>query len=257
MFETIQYIVQNNVAWIVLNRPDTLNAFVKKMNVELTSALKRAEKDVEVRTVVITGEGRAFCSGQDLSDVKDEDDYATILRERYNPMIKQLVELEKPVVAAVNGPAAGAGMSLALACDFRLLSEKASFSEAFIHVGLVPDSGSLYFLPRFVGHAKALELAMLGEKISAAQAYELGLATRVIAVENWEADVRAFVERLAQMPTKALGLTKRYLRRSWEADLEEMLEHEANAQRIAGRTDDHKEGVQSFMEKRKPQFRGI
>lgn len=256
MFETIKYNVDNGVAWIALNRPDKLNAFIKQLNQDVTSALKQAEKDEKVRALVITGEGRAFCSGQDLADVKDETDFARILRERYNPMITKLVELEKPVIAAVNGTAAGAGMSLALACDFRLVSEKASFIEAFIHVGLVPDSGNMYFLPRIVGHAKALELALLGEKISAKQAEELGLVTKLIADEKWEDEVRAFAERLAKMPTKALGLTKRYLRKSWDSDLEEMLEHESYAQRVAGKTADYNEGVQSFIEKRKPQFKG-
>lgn len=171
-------------------------------------------------------------------------------------MMTALAALEKPVVAAVNGTAAGAGMSLALACDFRLLSERASFINAFIHVGLVPDSGNLYYLPRLVGQAKALELAMLGEKVNAEEALALGLATRVVPAETWEADVRAFAERLARMPTKALGLIKRYVRLSWESDFTEMLVHEAEAQRIAGRSADHKEGIQAFLEKRKPHFSG-
>jgi 2-(1,2-epoxy-1,2-dihydrophenyl)acetyl-CoA isomerase len=256
MFETIKYNVENGVAWITLNRPDKLNAFIEQLNKEVTSALKEVENEDVVRAIVITGEGRAFCSGQDLADVKGETDFSNILRERYNPMITKLVALEKPVIAAVNGTAAGAGMSLALACDFRLLSEKASFIEAFIHVGLIPDSGNMYFLPRLVGHAKALELAMLGEKISAKQADELGFATKLIREEDWDKEVRAFAERLAAMPTKALGLTKRYLRRSWDCDLEEMLENEAYGQRVAGQTSDHQEGVQAFIEKRKPEFTG-
>lgn len=256
MFQTLQYMVENGVAWLTLNRPDKLNAFTSQMNKEISSALKEVERDETIRAVVITGEGRAFSAGQDLADVRNETDFRKILRERYNPMIKKLVEVEKPVVAAVNGTAAGAGVSLALACDFRLASEKASFIEAFVHIGLVPDSGNMYFLPRIVGHAKALELAMLGEKMTAKQAEELGLVTKVITEEKWDEEVRLFAEQLANMPTKALGLMKRYLRKSWESDLSEMLEGEAYAQRIASLTEDYEEGVQAFIEKRKPQFKG-
>ncbi|WP_070119401.1 enoyl-CoA hydratase-related protein [Bacillus marinisedimentorum] len=256
MYETIRYELKGHVAEITLNRPDKLNAFTAQMNKEVTAAVKKASRDQGVRCLVITGAGRAFCAGQDLAEVTDDMDHAEVIRSNYRPMILALSECEKPVVAAVNGTAAGAGMSLALACDFRLLSEKASFMEAFIHVGLVPDSGNLYYLPRLVGHAKALELAVLGEKISAQEAKEIGLATKVIAPETFEQETALFADKLAEMPTKAIGLIKRYLQESWETDLDGMLEKEAYAQRIAGQSADHREGVASFLGKRKPAFQG-
>jgi 2-(1,2-epoxy-1,2-dihydrophenyl)acetyl-CoA isomerase len=171
-------------------------------------------------------------------------------------MVQALVSMEKPVIAAVNGVAAGAGMSLALACDFRIASEKASFIEAFIHVGLVPDSGNLYFLPRLVGHAKAMELAVLGEKITAKEAVEIGLVNRTVSEEDFMLEVETFAEKLSHMPTKAIGLIKRYLNKSWDSNLNEMLEFEAQAQKIAGESEDHQEGLQAFLEKRKPTFTG-
>lgn len=256
MFETITYTIENQVAWIRLNRPDKLNAFTEKMNREIQKAIKQSNTDPTVRSIVITGEGRAFSSGQDLAEVDENMDHGEVLRTRYGPMMKELARCEKPVIAAVNGVAAGAGFSLALACDFRLMSDKASFVQAFIHVGLIPDSGNLYFLPKLIGNAKALELAVFGEKIRAEDAKELGLATRVIQQENWEEEVKAFAERLACMPTQAIGLIKRSLQASWAMNFDEYLEHEALGQRIAGLSDDHKEGVTSFVEKRKPVFKG-
>jgi 2-(1,2-epoxy-1,2-dihydrophenyl)acetyl-CoA isomerase len=256
MFETIKYEVKNGVAWLTLNRPDKLNAFTEQMNKEVGKAVKQAAKDNDARCLVIAAEGKAFCSGEDLGSIGEETDHGEILRNRYNPMVMTLANFEKPIVAAINGAAAGAGMSLALACDFRIASEKASFIEAFIHVGLVPDSGNLFYLPRLVGHAKALELAVLGEKIKADEAKELGLVTKVVAPESLVEETAAFAERLAAMPTKAIGLIKRYLRESWDSSLEEMLEKEAYAQRTAGLTEDHQEGVNAFLEKRRPQFKG-
>ncbi|MHA6252259.1 enoyl-CoA hydratase-related protein [Oceanobacillus sp. CAU 1775] len=256
MFETILYEVKNNTAYITLNRPEKLNAFTEQMNKEITKAIKDVKRDDAVRCLVITGSGRAFSAGEDLGGLEEDINYANILRDRYHPMLKELINLEKPVVAAVNGTAAGAGMSLALACDFRLMSEKASFIEAFIHIGLIPDCGNLYFLPRLVGHAKALELAVLGEKVSAHEAKELGLATKVFAEDEFLDGVNEFTNKLAVMPTKAIGLIKRYMQESWELNLDELLEKEAYAQQAAGNTEDHKEGINAFLNKRKAVYNG-
>ncbi|MCD8508537.1 MAG: enoyl-CoA hydratase-related protein [Bacillus sp. (in: Bacteria)] len=256
MYETINYEVENNVAWLTLNRPDKLNAFTEQMNSDLMKALRTAEKSNEVRCIVLTGAGRAFCSGEDLAGVDKHTDHAEFLRTRYNPMIQKISSIEKPVIAGVNGVAAGAGMSLTLACDFRIASAKASFLEAFIHIGLIPDSGSLYYLPRLVGHAKAMELAVLGEKITAEEAFRIGLVTKVTEVDDFHQEVKDFAEKLAAMPTKAIGLIKRYLYESWESNLPDMLEKEAYGQRSAGLTNDHQEGLAAFIEKRRPTFHG-
>ncbi|RSK43058.1 enoyl-CoA hydratase-related protein [Bacillus canaveralius] len=256
MHNTVNYELRGQTAWLTLNRPEKLNAFTEELNRELRKALKQAGADPEVRAIVITGAGRAFCSGEDLGGVTDGTDHGEILRTRYNLMVMELEKVEKPVIAAVNGVAAGAGLSLALACDFRLASDKASFIQAFIHVGLVPDAGNLYYLPKLVGHAKALELAVLGDRISAEDAANIGLVTKVIASGEWEEQVAMFAGRLAALPTKAVGLIKRNLKASWQCGIEEFLEKDAQAQRIAGLTDDHKEGINAFTEKRKPIFKG-
>jgi 2-(1,2-epoxy-1,2-dihydrophenyl)acetyl-CoA isomerase len=256
MYETIKYEVKNHVAWITLNRPDKLNAFIRQLNLEVGKAVKDSSRNQDVRAIVITGEGRAFCSGQDLSEVDESMDHGEVLRNNYGPMVKEIESCEKPVIAAVNGVAAGAGFSLALACDFRLVSEKASFVQAFVHVGLVPDSGNLYYLTQLVGYAKALELAVFGEKIAADQAEKLGLVTKLIPVDGWQEETAAFAERIASMPTKAIGLMKRLLKGSHDLSFHEYLEKEAYAQRIAGQTDDHREGVTAFLEKRRPAFYG-
>ena len=256
MFETIRYTITDGVAWVYLNRPDKLNAFIAQMNQEIKEAIKRASNDDEVRCIVITGEGRAFCSGQDLSEVDENMDHGQVLRDHYGPMIKQIRNCEKPIIAAVNGVAAGAGFSLALACDFRLISEKASFINAFIHVGLIPDSGNLYYLTQLVGLAKATELAILGEKVTADDAVAMGLATREIPVDTWNEDVTAFAARLGNMPTKAIGIIKRSLKATSSLSFDDYLEQEAQGQRLAGLTNDHREGVTAFIEKRKPVYTG-
>jgi 2-(1,2-epoxy-1,2-dihydrophenyl)acetyl-CoA isomerase len=256
MFETIRYDVSDGVAWVYLNRPDKLNAFIAQMNREIKDSVKKASFDDDVRCIVITGEGRAFCSGQDLSEVDENMNHGQVLREHYGPMIKQIRNCEKPIIAAVNGVAAGAGFSLALACDFRLVSEKASFINAFIHVGLIPDSGNLYYLSQLVGLAKAAELAILGEKVSAEDAVTMGLATRKIPMDTWNEDVSVFAARLAAMPTKAIGIIKRSLKATTSMSFDDYLEQEAQGQRLAGLTIDHREGVTAFMEKRKPVYSG-
>ncbi len=254
--QTIIYEVESKVAYIKLNRPEKLNAFTQQVNKEITMAVKAASRDEAVRAIVITGEGRAFCSGEDLSGVTDEMDHGEVLRKRYTPMLLEIDRCEKPIIAAVNGVAAGAGMSLALAADFRIASEKASFIEAFIHVGLVPDAGNLYHLTRMVGHAKAMELAVFGEKLTAHKAKEIGIVNEVYHAAEWEESVTAYAERLANMPTKAIGLIKRNLKASWNNSYEDFLERDAQAQRIAGQTKDHSEGVAAFLEKRKASFSG-
>jgi 2-(1,2-epoxy-1,2-dihydrophenyl)acetyl-CoA isomerase len=259
MFETINYEVKGNVAVIQFNRLATFHAFIEQMNREITDALKSAGKDSNVRCVVITGSGKAFCAGQDLGevlDLKEDMDFGKFLRERYNPMILQIQKTEKPVIAAVNGVAAGAGMSLALACDWRLASEKASFVYAFVHFGLVPDSGGCYFLPRIVGLGKAMELAFTGARISAEEGKAIGLVNQVFPEENFLDEVMAYAEKLASLPTRGIGLIKRTMYQGLNISLEETLEYEAFSQEIAGNTQDHEEGVQAFVEKRKPHFTG-
>jgi len=244
------------IAYLIMNRPEKMNAFNRDMHQAFIDALIKVKNDSDIRVLVITGTGRAFNAGQDLGETPQEGDYGEVLRKTYHPLLENLLSLEIPVIAAVNGVAAGAGFSLALNCDFRLAHEKTSFVQAFINVGLVPDFGSFYFLPRMVGYAKALELSVLGEKISSEEAYRLGLVNKLIPLENWEQGVKEFALQLAEKPTNAIGLIKKSLRQSFQATLEEMLEMEAHAQKIAGRTEDHKEGVMAFLEKRKPNFSG-
>lgn len=256
MYETIIYRIENEIAWLTLNRPEKLNAFTAQMNKDIQQAIKKSACSDEVRAIVITGEGRAFCSGQDLSEVDESNHLGNILRDQYGPMVKQIASCEKPIIAAVNGVAAGAGFSLALACDFRLVSEKASFLNAFINIGLIPDAGNFYYLSRIVGHAKALELSVLGKKVPAQEAEKLGLATKVIEQQAWEEQVKTFAENIASRPTKAIGLMKRYLESSYHLSFDEYLKEEAEGQRIASLTKDYYEGVNAFLEKRQAEFIG-
>jgi 2-(1,2-epoxy-1,2-dihydrophenyl)acetyl-CoA isomerase len=232
-----------------LNRPDVLNAFDDQMTTDLQDALKQVERDEEVRCLIITGAGRAFSSGQDLADLKTKytsgsvPDFGADLRRRYNPVIRRLRGMEKPVIAAVNGVAAGGGLGVALACDLRIASEKASFIEVFINVGLV-------------GLGKALELCFTGDKVGAEEALSLGLVNKVVPPEELMKTTTELARKLATLPTRAIGLTKRLFNRAMSSDLEGQLEAEAFAQETAGKTDDHLEGVMAFIEKRKPQFTG-
>ncbi len=260
--KTILFTVEEGIGTITLNRPDVLNAFNDQMFAEMRDVLKRAERDVSIRCLVITGAGRAFCAGQDLASLKPALEkgeplaYGDLLRRTYNPLILKLRTMEKPIIAAINGVAAGAGFSLALACDVRLAAQSARFTQAFVRIGLVPDSGSTFFLPRIVGWTKAIELAMTGEPIDAQTAAELGLVTAVVPTEELQATTRQWAERFARAPTRALGLMKRAFHRALTCTLEEALEYEAYMQEIAGRTADHREGIQAFLEKRDPRFTG-
>ena len=212
MFETIQYEIKESVAYISLNRPDTLNAFTAQMNHEIRTAVKQATADDAVRCIVLRGEGRAFCSGQDLSVIDENTKLGDILTDHYGPMVRQIHNCEKPIIAAVQGAAAGAGFSLALAADFRLMAESSFFMNAFIHVGLIPDSGNLYYLSRLVGEAKALEISILGQRIKPNEAKQLGLANDVYSNETFEEDVHTFAQQIVQLPTKAIGLIKRNMK---------------------------------------------
>jgi 2-(1,2-epoxy-1,2-dihydrophenyl)acetyl-CoA isomerase len=243
---------------ITLDRPAALNALDHGLKGELLAAIGEVARDPEVRVVVLTGAGRAFCAGQDLKEPVERlsGSYAAEVRQFYNPIVTALRRLEKPVVAAVNGVAAGAGASLALACDLRIAAESASFLFTFGRVGLVPDTGATWFLPRLVGLGRAMELLLTGEALTAARALEWGLVNRVVPDESLMAEATALAETLAAAAPRALALTKRALARSLELGLEAALDHEAWLQGVAGRTEDHREGLAAFLEKRPPIFRG-
>ena len=246
------------VATVTLNRPDALNSLTVPMKQELLAAFRRLERDAAVRAVILTGAGRAFCAGQDLKE-RLQPDAAPLgveLRERYNPIIRAMRSLPKPIVGAINGVAAGAGASLAMACDFRIAADTASFSLAFGRVGLVPDSGATWFLPRLVGATKAAEIALLGEPVSAMEAERLGLVGRVVGASDLASGADAMAKRLASGAPRAIALTKRALDASWDRDLDAALEYEAHLQDMAGRTKDHQEGMAAFIEKRPPSFSG-
>jgi 2-(1,2-epoxy-1,2-dihydrophenyl)acetyl-CoA isomerase len=250
--------VEAGVATITLNRPDALNSLTVPMKQALLAALRRVERDVSVRAVILTGAGRAFCAGQDLRE-RLEPDAAPLgveVRERYNPIVRAMRGMPKPIVGAINGAAAGAGASLAMACDIRIASDAASFALAFGRVGLVPDSGATWFLPRLVGAAHAAELALLNDGISAADALRIGLVGRIVPATELDSEARSVAARLAAGAPKAIALTKRALDAAWTHDLDAALEYEAHLQDVAGRTKDHAEGMAAFLEKRPPRFTG-
>jgi len=256
-YETILFEKENGVATITLNRPQALNAFIPQMNKEVLEALKDGERDGAVRCLVITGAGRAFCAGQDLKGRTPEQkgSLGASLREKYNPMIRQIRQMEKIVIAAVNGVAAGAGCNLALACDLRVASEEAKFIQSFVRVGLAPDSGGSFILPRLVGVSKAMELLLLGEPVEAQEAQRIGLVAKVFPAAEFATAAKEIAERVARAP-RGIGLIKRAVNHALLRELESDLEYEAYLQEIAGRSADYDEGVRAFLEKRTPVFTG-
>ena len=258
-YQYIQRASQDGVVTLTMNRPDVLNSCNRAMVAELTDAFADTVDDSDVRCVVLTGAGRAFCAGQDLAEAVpaagEVPDIGDIV-QGYNQLIRVMRALEKPIVGAVNGVAAGAGANIALACDFVIAAEQASFIQAFAKIGLVPDNGGTWFLPRLVGMARATQLAMLAEKLTAQQALQWGLIYRVVPGAELAATVADFARTLAQQPTRGLGLTKRALNAAWENTLDQQLALEAELQSEAGRTHDYLEGVRAFQEKRAPSFQG-
>ena len=261
-YDTVKTESRDGVFWITLNRPDKLNAFNEQMGDDLLDALKEGEKSPADRCIVLTGEGRAFSVGEDLGGNRASYEggkpvlLGEVVKRKYNPIVQRIRRMEKPVVAAVNGVTAGAGLGLALACDLRAASDKATFHEAFIKVGLAPDSGTSFWLTRILGLGKAMEVGLLGEPIDANRAMGLGLVNWVFPEQVFRESVAKLAERLAKGPTKAMGLTKRALNRAVVVDMDSALEYEMYLQDIAGRTKDHVEGVRAFFDKRDPSFTG-
>lgn len=259
-YKYIKFKIEDSIKQLTLNRPEALNSFNREMAHELYKAFELAQSDQKVRAVLLTGEGRAFSSGQDLKEIKDDSgkllDPGAIVKEVYNPLVKMIRCIEKPVVCAVNGTAAGAGANIALACDFVIASSSASFIQSFVNVGLIPDSGGTFFIPRLVGCQRAAALLMLGEKITSYEAFDIGLIYKVVEPEMLLKDAAALAKKLAELPTKSLGFIKRALNRSFSSDLDQQLELEAKFQQFAGMTDDYTEGVRAFLEKRRALFTG-
>jgi len=249
----------NAIARIALNRPEVFNSFNREMALAVIDALDDCAADDSVRCIVLSGNGKAFCAGQDLNEAIDPDNgisFEVILNEHYNPIVRRIRNIEKPVIAAVNGVAAGAGANIAFACDFTIASHKASFTQAFSKIGLVPDSGGTFFLPRLVGMQRATALMMLSDKISAQEAESIGLIYKAIEEENFQNFVSELADKLAQMPTKALGMTKKLINAGFNNNLDQQLDMEGAYQVVAGDSYDYNEGVNAFLEKRKAVFKG-
>ena len=257
---TIQFEIRGSLAVIRLNRPDLLNSFNREMAIAFQSVLRQCDDDMAIRAIYVTGNGRAFCAGQDLAEAIAEDgpELRDIVAEHYNPIITLIRKIEKPIICYVNGVAAGAGANIALACDITFAATEASFIQAFSKIGLIPDSGGTYTLPRLVGMQKAAALMMTGEKVSAADAEKMGMIYKQVDAFEKEEEGQAYktAVMLSQMPTAGLGLTKRALNASLNNDLEGQLHVEEKLQTLAGTTHDYNEGVQAFLEKRKPEFKG-
>ena len=260
MYETIRYEKTAGVANVALNRPKKLNAFDGTMHEELYAALDDAAADDGIRCVVLRGEGRGFSAGADLAQIIEsadgDPDLGKYLRTSYSRLIKRMASMQKPIVAALHGPVYGAGVGIALACDLRVAAESAKFSVAFIKIGLMPDAGISFFLPRLVGLGRAMEMSLLGDAVEAEEALRIGLVNRVVPEEKLAEETAALAGRLASTPTAAIGRTRQALHASFEGDLETVLEREAEGQTFCGYTADHKEGVRAFFEKREPRFTG-
>src|SRR5690554_71392 len=251
--------IENNIAYITLNRPEVFNSFNREMALSLQSILDDCDSNSEVRAIVLTGNGKAFCAGQDLKEVTSPElnpGFKKILEEHYNPTITRIRNIEKPVIGAVNGVAAGAGANIALACDVVVAHDKVSFIQAFSLIGLIPDSAGTFFLPRLIGFQKASALAMLGDKVSSEEAERIGMIYKVFSLESFEEEVENLAVKMANMPTKALGLIKKSLNQSLTNNLEQQLALESKYQIEAAQTEDYAEGVAAFIEKRKPNFKG-
>ncbi|MCK0130528.1 enoyl-CoA hydratase-related protein [Flavobacteriaceae bacterium F08102] len=256
---SIKVEITNNVAYVRFNRPEVFNSINREMALLFQTILDTCETDKTVRAIVITGNGKAFGAGQDLNEVTDPNlnpGFKKILEEHYNPIITRIRAIKKPILAAVNGVAAGAAANIALACDIVVAHEQANFIQAFSKIGLIPDSGGTFFLPRLIGFQKASALAMLGDKISAQEAARLGMIYQVFSSEEFESSVTKLAEKLANMPTKALGMIKELLNKSMTNDLQAQLAMESTYQIEAAQSDDYTEGVSAFIEKRKPKFKG-
>jgi 2-(1,2-epoxy-1,2-dihydrophenyl)acetyl-CoA isomerase len=261
-YRSILYDKAERIATLTLNRPEVLNAIDETMGRELLDALKLADQDDGVRSLIITGSGRAFSAGEDVQNLRaqyqrgENPKLGGRLLYKYNPIIRCIRQMPKAIIAAVNGVAAGAGAGISYACDLRIATDTAKFIQAFIRVGLAPDSGTSFFLPRLVGFAKALELSLTGDELTSRDAERLGLVMKVVPSEQLMPTARELAARMAQGPTKAIGLTKRAMNKSIISDMETVLEYESYMQEIAGATSDHIEAVRAFLEKRKPVFRG-
>lgn len=256
-YQFIKVSIQDGIANLVMNRQNVLNSFNYPMAIEFQDALDSFDFNDEVRVIVISGQGRAFCAGQDLqASLNGDKTIREIVSTQYNPIIIKIRSIEKPIIAAVNGVAAGAGANIALACDFVIAKETASFVQSFVNIGLVPDSAGSFFLPRLVGFARANEMLMLGDKVKASEAEQVGLIYKSIAENEFEEFVSNFAKKLAEKPTFAIGLTKRAMNYSLINSLYEQLDLEENLQEQASESYDFKEGVNAFLEKRKPIFKG-
>lgn len=254
----LQFTKENGVATLKFNRPEKYNSFNQELAFAVQKALDDCEKDDEVRVIVLTGEGRAFCAGQDLAEATDPNGppLKNIVKDHYNPIILRIRAIEKPIIAAVNGVAAGAGANIALACDIVVATESASFIQAFSAIGLIPDSGGTYFLPRLVGFQKALALMLTGDKVSAKEAEDMNMIYKSVADDSFEEFITGMTAKMAKMPTRGYGLTKKALNATYDNDLKQQLDLEEKLQAEAGSTEDFKEGTAAFLEKRKPNFKG-